>query len=113
MEVYLQDPGKIPAIGPERGKKPSKNGIGKYKSPHGSYRYVAYVEGQPISVLQVVSRDGKAGTIATAYTLPAHQRQGWATKLLREARKDFKSVSHAEEEHISEEGKAWRDRVHA
>jgi len=111
LEVYLGDPGKVPGIGAERGKKPSGNGIAKYVSPHGSYRYVAYVEGQPVAALQVVSRDKKQAVISNVYTSPEHRREGWAAELLRHARHDFKLVEHASEEDISDEGKAWRDRV--
>lgn len=113
LDVYLLDPGKVPGIGPEKGRKPSGDGVAKYVSPHGSYRYVAYVGGQPVSALQVVSQDRKNATIANVYTAPEARQQGWASKLLQQARRDFKTVEHAKDEHVSEEGKAWREKVHA
>jgi predicted GNAT family acetyltransferase len=111
LEVYLNDPGKVPGIGAERGKKPTGNAIAKYVSPHGSTRYVAYVEGEPVSALQVVSKDKKTAIIANVFTTPEARRQGWASRLLATARHDFKIVQHASEEDISEEGKKWRNVV--
>jgi hypothetical protein len=113
LEVYLGDPGKVPGIGPERGRKPEDNGIAKYVSPHGSTRYVAYAKGQPVSALQVVSRDGKNAIIANVFTVPEHRREGWATELHRLARRDFRTVEHTAEENILEPGKKWRDVVKA
>jgi GNAT superfamily N-acetyltransferase len=113
LDVYLLGPGKVPGIGPEKGRKPSGDGVAKYVSPHGSYRYVAYVGGEPVSALQVVSQDSKNATIANVYTAPEARQQGWASKLLQQARRDFKSVEHAKDEHVSDEGKAWREKVHA
>ncbi len=111
LDVNLRDPGQVPGIGPERGKRPGPNGIGKYVSPHGSTRYVAYVQGQPVSALQVVSRDGRSARVANVFTSPEHRRSGWASTLMARARKDFGSISHASEENISDDGKAWRKRV--
>jgi len=111
LEVYLNDPGKVPGIGPERGRKPKGNEITKYVSQHGSTRYVAYVQGEPVSVLQVVSRDGKTAIIANVFTVADHRREGWATSLLKQARRDFKVVEHASEDDLSEAGRAWRDSV--
>lgn len=107
---YLADPGKAPGVGPERGRRPIGSGIARYTSPHGSTRYVAYIEGAPVSALQVVTRDGVHATIANVFTVPEHRREGWASVLLTRARKDFRSVEHAREDMLSGEGKAWRDR---
>ena len=68
---------------------------------------------EPRPALQVVSRDGKSASIANVYTDPAHRKQGYAKKLLLRARKDFRSVVHASEGNISDEGKAWRAAVDA
>ena len=108
MEGYLNERGLAPGIGPEKGTRPKTgNGIARYKSPHGSSRYVAYVNGRAVSVLQVVSRDGKHAQVANVYTAPDHRREGWAATLLKRAEKDFRTVSHASEYNISTEGKAW------
>lgn len=112
LDVYLKAPGHVPGIGAERGRPPRDGeGIAKYVSPHGSYRYVAYVGGEAVSALQVVSRDKKHATIANVYTDPGARRQGWASKLLQKARRDFTTVEHAKEEHVSEEAKRWREKV--
>jgi GNAT superfamily N-acetyltransferase len=108
LAVYLAPPGQIPGIGPERGR-PMANGIARYVSPHGSVRYVLYRGGVALAVLQVVTRDGKVASIANVYTLPSHRRLGLAQKLLARARRDFQSVTHSE--HLSESGRAWKERV--
>jgi GNAT superfamily N-acetyltransferase len=108
LSVYLGDPGTVPGIGVERGKRPT-NGVGRYKSPHGSVRYVWYEHGTALAALQVVTRDGKLATIANVYTVPSYRRAGLASALLAKARRDFKEVRHAEEAHLSPAGRAWRD----
>lgn len=100
-------PGENPAIGPESGRV-RNSGIGKHVSPHGSVRYLYYLEGLPVAGLQVVTRDGATAIVANVYVEPGHRRQGLASALLARARRDFK-VQHAEEQHLSEDGKAWRD----
>lgn len=108
LRVYLGGPGNVPGIGPERGK-PVVEGCAKYRSPHGSTRYVWYENGGAVAALQVVSRDKKHATIANVYTLPSHRRRGIADLLLGAARRDFKRVEHADESQLSAEGRAWRD----
>jgi RadC-like JAB domain-containing protein len=108
----LRGPGLIPSIGPEKGSVvPDEEGITKYTSVEGSYRYVAHAHGHPVSALQVVSRDGKSATIALVYTVVDHQRRGFATKLLARARRDFDTIEHAPEAYLSTDGRAWRDAV--
>ena len=111
LAVVLADPGKMPEVGFELGLRPAWNGVGRYVSPFGSYRYVAYVKGRPVSGLQVVSRDRKTAIVANVYTVASHRREGWATELLRHAKQDFKTVQHAAEEDLSTSGKKWRDNV--
>lgn len=108
LAVYLNGPGKVPGIGAERGRSP-RNGLGRFRSPHGSTRYVWYVDAKPVSALQVVSQDGKLATIANVYTEPSHRRMGFAKILLDAARKDFKQVKHASDSNLSPSGRAWRD----
>jgi hypothetical protein len=107
---YLNDRGNVPGIGPERGVK-RFNGISRYTSPHGSYRYVMYVNGTPVSALQVVSRDGVHAKIANVYTVPAERRKRFAETLLMKARTDFNTVEHADPEMLTSTGKRWRDTV--
>ena len=114
LAAYLVPRGAAPGIGDEKGPKAvPAQGIAKYTSPHGSTRYVYYVDATPVAALQVVSRDGKSASIANVYTDPAHRKQGYAKKLLLRARKDFRSVVHASEGNISDEGEAWRAAVDA
>jgi GNAT superfamily N-acetyltransferase len=108
LETLLSDPGHYPGVGPERGKRVS-DGISKYVSPHGSYRYVMYVGGRAVAGLQVVSRDKKNALVANVYTDPTVRRQGFASQLLQRARQDFRTVEHASEDDLSLEGRAWRD----
>ena len=110
LAVYLGDPGSVPGIGSERGKKPT-SGIGRYKSPHGSVRYVWYEHGKPLAALQIVTRDGTHATIANVYTVAARRREGLAAALLAKARRDFKTVEHAEETSLSTSARAWRDKI--
>ncbi len=108
LAVYLGAPGTVPGIGAERGRR-VRDGLGKYKSPHGSTRYVWYVSGEPVSALQVVSIDGKIATVANVYTARSHRRTGLAGLLLEQARRDFREVRHASDGHLSAEGRAWRN----
>jgi ribosomal protein S18 acetylase RimI-like enzyme len=116
LDAYLAPPGKAPGIGYERVKMPSKNqgryeGIAKFTSPHGSYRYVCYVMGQPVGVLQVVSLDKRHAIIANVYTMPKYRNRHIASELLARARMDFMSVKHAKEEMLSTKGRAWREKI--
>lgn len=110
LSVYLAPKGAVPGIGPERGRV-LHDGISRYTSPHGSFRYVFYQSGVALAALQVMSRDGHHAIIANVYTVPEARKGGLARELLSRARRDFKTVVHAAEGHLSEAGKAWRDRV--
>ena len=108
MKDFLNARSLAPGIGIETGKPPkSGNGIARYQSKHGSTRYVLYVDGRAVSVLQVVSRDGKSALVANVYTDPEYRRQGLASVLLKRAERDFKSVSHAKESMLSDDAKHW------
>ena len=119
LAVYLSNPGTVPGIGPERGKKPtsgiarykSPHGIARYKSPHGSVRYVWYEHGTPLATLQVVTHDGQHAVIANVYTVPARRRGGLAAALLARARRDFQTIEYAGEEHLSAAARAWREKL--
>lgn len=105
LQYLLSLPGETGRIGKERGKIVS-DGISLFRSPHGSYRYVMYIGGIPVSALQVMRR-GRNGIIANVYTRPENRRQGLATQLFRYAQKDFKVINHSE--HMTELGSSWRD----
>lgn len=110
LAAYLAPKGRAPGIGLERGTA-IRDGIARFRSPHGSTRYIFYREGEPLAVLQVVSRDGKHATIANVYVRPEARRKGLASRLLARARRDFQSVEHASESHLSAEGRAWKEAV--
>ena len=60
LSWLLSSPGSTPQIGPETGA-PVFNGIATYISDHGSTRFVLYVEGLPVSGLQLVAQPGQPG----------------------------------------------------
>lgn len=102
MRKILAPRGETGMAGEETGKHVA-DGISKYKSKSGSYRYVYSEGGEALSALQVVSKDGVEGLAANVYTLPKHRRKGLATKLYEAARKDFPQLEH--NEHQTEDGK--------
>lgn len=104
LSYLLLPKGQVPQIGLEKGRS-KKNGIAKYKSPNGSYRYVLTVNNTIISALQIVSQDGIIGYVANVFTDKNFRRRGLARKLLDEAKKDFKGIEHSK--HLSELGKLW------
>lgn len=107
---YLLGPrGAVRAIGPEDGPEPPAHGIARYRSPHGSTRYVYYVDGAPVSALQVTSRDRRHARVANVWTAPHARRRGYATLLLQRARRDFKTVEHSDD--LSPDARAWIERV--
>jgi ribosomal protein S18 acetylase RimI-like enzyme len=108
--AYLLGPaGSIPQIGPERQVGDPSHGSVKFLSPHGSYRYVQYVDGKPASALQIVSRDGINGQVANVYTLPEYRKQGLARGLLDRARRGFESITHSKD--LSSLGAIWKGKV--
>ena len=108
--AYLLAPaGGTPHIGPERQIGNPRDGSVKFLSPHGSYRYVRYVDGKPVSALQIVSRDGENGQIANVYTVPEYRKQGFAKDLLDRARQGFESISHSKD--LSSLGAIWKGKV--
>jgi GNAT superfamily N-acetyltransferase len=108
LALLLAPRGKAAAIGEEKGNT-VEDGISRYTSPHGSTRYLFRIKGVAVSVLQLVSRDGKNATIANVYTLPEHRRQGLATLLLARAKKDFAQVTHSTS--LTPDGAAWSEAV--
>jgi GNAT superfamily N-acetyltransferase len=110
LAAYLAPIGKVPGVGPERGKIVS-DGISRFRSPHGSTRYVYYEKKRPLAALQVVSRDGRHAQIANVYVAPEARRRGLASLLLRQARRDFRTVVHAADENVSEAGRRWKTAV--
>jgi len=53
--------------GSEKGR-PVSDGIAVFRDEFGSYRYVMYEHGKAVSAIQVMSKDGKNGHVANAYT---------------------------------------------
>lgn len=100
--------GQSKLIGQEKGKQ-KPEGVSRLDSPYGSTRYVYSEGGKAVSVLQVMRMpDGKA-RIANVYTVPEARRKGIASKLMEQARKDFKEVAHSDD--LSVDGAAWANAV--
>jgi GNAT superfamily N-acetyltransferase len=108
LSSLLSEPGKYPLVGPEKGEKPD-DGIATFRDPNGSHRYVYYVGGRPVSGLQVMSRDGKTGHVANAYTHPDFRRRGHAKALVERARMDFEKLTWSTDR--SEVGEAFVRKV--
>lgn len=109
MRDLLSPINESTSIGPEKGKF-VQNGISKFISQFGSHRYVYSVDGVPVSVLQVMSRDKKTGRVANVFTDQSARRKGYAAKLLSEAQKDFDSLEYSDD--LSNDGAAWLNGIH-
>ena len=104
----LAPAGKSAAIGQEKGEiKP--NGISRLVSAYGSTRYVFSENGKPLSVLQIMSRDGEHGVIANVYTVPEARRRHLAFALITMAKRDFKTIEHNDD--LTHDGAAWASAV--
>jgi GNAT superfamily N-acetyltransferase len=107
---YLLEP-KVSQIGDEKAVYETENGICKYVSREGSYRYVYKTNGMAVGALQVVSRDRKNAIIANVFTLPEYRRQKLAKKLLLHARSEFQTVEHSPMD-LTDLGKLWKKGLH-
>ena len=111
LSYLLSPPGEVPHIGPESGES-INHGIARYDSPHGSYRYVYYHDGQAVSALQVVSKDKRTGAqVANVFTHPNFRRQNFATQLLRQAQTDFRTIQHRPRDERSDPANKWIDGI--
>lgn len=99
LSHLLLPPGTTREIGTERSGKIPENGIARFVSPHGSYRYVAYADGQAVGGLQIVRnmRTEKrwVGQVAQVYTHPDYRRLGVALSLMQRAFQDFDVIHPA------------------
>jgi hypothetical protein len=77
-----------------------------WHSEYGSYRYVLLCQGEVMSCLQIVSRDGKTGRIAQVYTREGQRRKGFASRLYRLANEDFNRIDMSTD--VSEAGDAFQ-----
>ena len=59
--AYLLEP-EARAISPEKETTSGVRDVRVFVSPHGSYRFIGYQRGVPVSALQITSRDGRHGT---------------------------------------------------
>lgn len=94
MRDLLEPRGLSASAGAETGHT-VLTGISKYVNSFGSTRYVYSKDAQALAVLQVMSRDGKAGVITNAFTSQEVRRKGIASKLIARAKKDFESVEYS------------------
>jgi len=109
LKYLLEPAGKVPQIGPEKQIGNAKDGSVKFISPNGSFRYVRYVNGEPVSAIQIVSKDGKNAQIANVYTRPEYRRQGFAKELLNRAKQGFEFITHSKD--LSTLGAIWKTKV--
>jgi hypothetical protein len=107
LSAYLAPAGKAPGIGPEKTFRLG-DGVTLYTSPHGSFRYVLFASGKPVSVVQVVSAPlSNEATVSNVYTVPEKRRTGATKKLMKFVRKDFDEVLAPPKHLRSEDGDAW------
>src|SRR5690606_10592808 len=97
--------GKSRMVGEHETGDAVADGVSKFINPEGSTRYVYSEGGKPLSVLQVMSRDGKSGHATNVYTLPAARRRGLASKLNEAAKQDYKDLQYSDDR--SKDGEAW------
>lgn len=97
--------GEVPFIGPETGRT-VPNGIGIYRSPHGSVRYVLSVGHLPIAALQIVVGLNEP-IIANVFVREGARRQGHARTLLDAAKLEYPTLRHASKADRTPEGDAW------
>lgn len=88
MMHLLASKAQCPYIGEENGKF-IRDGISRFTSPSGSIRLLWSEKGIPLAALQVMSKDGKSGIAANAYTHPTARRRGLASKLFEAAFDSF------------------------
>ena len=93
LDWLLEPPSRTFTIGPERGRVPAipaaypHTAVGVYRGTTGtSLRLVAYVRGIPRAGLHVdLSPGGATPYVANVFVAPEARRQGWATRLFRQA----------------------------
>ncbi len=109
LSYLLSPPGETKQIGSETGKPRDKTGISRYRSDQNSFRYVYFIDGKPVSSLQLVKTRGQKkwkAKIANVWTHPDYRRQGLATKLLNNAKKNFDEIKHSQD--LSMSGSHWK-----
>ena len=107
LSNLLAPPSMVPQIGHEKAVFKTEDGVCKYTSREGSHRYVYKVDGQAVSVLQVVSREKGKAVIANIYTLPEFRRHKFATKLFSYAKTEFPTIDIPTQ--LSSLGQLWRN----
>lgn len=106
LSYLFSPPSHTKQIGRETGYQVG-DGIARYVSPHGSYRYVFYFKSQPIGALQVVKQGRTKAIVANVFVHPDYRRQKIATFLLDRAKQDFRYLSHQPYENLSDDAKSW------
>lgn len=104
LSYLLLPRGKTHQIGAEKGRIKT-NGIARYDSPHGSYRYVMYKKGEAVAALQIMYRTGGKALVSNVFVKKENRRKGYATALLKKAKKDFGKVNLSKGR--SKLGAAW------
>jgi hypothetical protein len=109
LRNLLGPPSSDARIGHEKTVTETNDGICEYVSKEKSHRFVFKIQGQPVSVIQVMSKEKKKGIIANIYTLPEFRRNKLATKLYNYAKIKFPILDTPSQ--LSDLGQAWRKSV--
>jgi len=110
LPLILKPKSTIWQIGPETGKAVD-NGVATYYGPRGSVRLVLYRNKVPLSCLHLLDLGRGKAKVNNVYTVPSWRRKGLAARLMREARKTFRSVTHSGA--LTQAGEAWSEAVGA
>lgn len=107
LDDLINPKGHYLGVGNEKGPT-KKNGISVFSDEYGSRRYVYFVNGQAVSGIQVVVREGQA-ILANAFTHKDLRRQGFARKLYERIKKDYPHIEIGTDR--SADGTAFVDAV--
>ncbi len=110
LHLILGPKGSVPQIGPETGR-PVTNGIAVYRGGRGSVRLILYHEKMPLSCLHVYKQGRGKAKVENVFTDPLWRRLGLAGKLMKYARKMFKTVVHSAD--LTPAGEKWSQAVGA
>lgn len=104
LSLLLQKAGNCSLIGPEKRTMCTEQ-IEHLESPEGSHRFIFVENGQTLSAIQIMSKDGEKGVLTNAFTVPGARRRGLALQLVKMAKSHFLDLEYSQER--SAQGAAW------
>jgi hypothetical protein len=104
FECILNSQNDCPYTGKEKIKRSRNKNIKIYCDEFGSERYVYYLDGKPVSALQLVN-DGKIVRSCNVITVEEHRRKGFARQIWNEAKRFHPIIIHST--NLSEDGKIY------